>query len=97
TLPQILRQTGARVLVRSGAVRDDGPFLRNLGEIFVEAVQRNTIPIGNFTSDCDHACGLRVSMNTKSSPASILLRKSSTAILRLSGIKGLLRWPESRD
>src|SRR5207245_5049784 len=48
------------------------------------------IASGNFTSDCAQACGLRVSMTTKSSPASILFFNSSVEILRLSGIQDLL-------
>src|ERR1700730_14692984 len=54
-------------------------------ERFSSRLSKGTrIAFGNFTSDCDHACGLRVSTKMNSSPASIRFRTSSTVILRLS-------------
>src|SRR6266568_6014669 len=40
-LTKLLRQTGAGILVRSSAVRDNGFVLGNLGNVLVEIVQRN--------------------------------------------------------
>jgi hypothetical protein len=41
-LPEVLRQTFARVFVWSGAVRDNGLVRRNLEKIFVKIIQGKT-------------------------------------------------------
>ena len=50
---------------------------------------RSMNPLSQAFIDSAQACGFRVSMNTKSSPASILARNSSIEILRSSAIRTL--------